>query len=101
MNRMVHFFFPNFVSSQLTLWHLDPLRASAFVPLPNWIQTRIDVVNIRGTGIDCFKWAVLAGMHPVDANAHHMSQYTEHVGKYDFSSIHSPVPLSSVGTFAE
>ena len=39
-------------------------------------------------------------MHPVDANAHRMSQYTEHVGKYDFSSLHFPVPLSSVGSFA-
>ena len=26
--------FSNFASLQLTLWHLDPLRASAFVPLP-------------------------------------------------------------------
>ena len=37
-------------------------------------------------------------MHPVDANAHRMSQYTEHVCKYDFSSTF-PVPLSSVGCF--
>ena len=29
-----------------------------------------------------------------------MSQYTEHVGTYDFSSLHFPVPLSSVGSFA-
>ena len=64
--------------------HLDPLRASAFVPLPNWIQTRRAVVNIKGTGNDCFKWDVLAVMHQVDANGDRMSQYTEHVGKYDF-----------------
>ena len=57
--------FSNFVSLQLSLWYLDPLRASAFVPLPNWIQTRRAVVNINWTGDDCFKWAVLAGMHPV------------------------------------
>ena len=56
--------FSNFVSLQLPLWHLDPLRANAFVPLPNWIQTRREVVNIRGTGNDCFKWALLACMHP-------------------------------------
>ena len=61
---------------------------------------RIAVLNIRGAGNDCFKWAVLAGMHPVDANAHCMSQYTEHVGKYDFSSLHFPVSLSSVGSSA-
>ena len=76
--------FSNFVSLQLSLWHLDPLRASAFVPFPNWMQTRRAVVNIRGTVNDCFKWTVLADMHPVDANGDRMSQYTEHVGKYDF-----------------
>ena len=38
-------------------------------------------------------------MHPVDDNAHRMSKYTEHVGKYDFSSLHFHVPLSSVGSF--
>ena len=41
--------FSNLFSLQLSLWHLDPLRASAIVPLPNWVQTRRDVVNIRGT----------------------------------------------------
>ena len=32
--------FSNFSSLQLTLWHLDPLRASAFVPVPRWIQQK-------------------------------------------------------------
>ena len=73
--------FPNFVSLQLSLWHPDPLRASAFVPLHNWIQTRRAVVNIRGTGNYCFKWAGFAGVYPVDANGDRMVQYTEHVGK--------------------
>ena len=67
--------FSKFVSLQLSLWHLDPLRASAFVPLPNWIQTRRAVVNIRWIGDDCFKWAVFAGMHPVDAYGDRMMCY--------------------------
>ena len=29
-----------------------------------------------------------------------MSQYIEHISKYDFSSLHFPVPLSSAGSFA-
>ena len=47
--------FSNFASLQLILWHLDPLRASAFVPLPHWIRERKAVVNVTGTGDDCFK----------------------------------------------
>ena len=29
-----------------------------------------------------------------------MSQYVEHINKYDFSSFHFLVPISSVGSFA-
>ena len=92
--------FSNFLSLRLTLWYLDPLRVSAFVPLPEWIQTRGAVVNVTGTGDDCFKWAVMAGMHPADDNVHRMSKYVEYTSKYDFSSLHFPVPHSSVGSFA-
>ena len=82
-------FFSNFVFLQLTLWHLDPLTAIAFVPLLNWIQTRRTLVNIRGTGNDCFKWAVLAGMYPVDIHEDRSCKYVEQV---DFSSLpfHTP-----------
>ena len=83
----------NFSSLQLTLWHLDPLRASAFVPLPHWIQAKKAVIDVTGTGDDCFKWVVFAGMHPVDRHADRMNQYVEHIDKYDFSSLHFPVPL--------
>ena len=44
------------------------------------------------TGEDCFKWAILAGMHHVDVHA-----YVEHMGKYDVSSLSFPV---HVGSFA-
>ena len=93
--------FSNFTSLQLTLGHLDPLRASAFLPLPRWIQAKRAVVNGIGTGDDCFKWAVLAGMHPVNDNAHRMDKYVEHVNKYDFPSLRFPVPLSSIASFAK
>ena len=68
--------FSHFESLQLTLWQLNPLRGSVYIPLPRWTQTQIPVVNVTG---DCFKWAVLAGMHPVDVNADRMGQYAEHM----------------------
>ena len=39
-------------------------------------------------------------MHPVDIHEDRRSKYVEHVGKYDFSSLHFPVPVSCVGSFA-
>ena len=67
--------FSNFASLQLKLRHLDPLRASAFVPLPHWIKAGRAVVNVTGTGDDCSKWDVLA------VSGDRMNQYVEHVDK--------------------
>ena len=93
--------FSHFASLQLTLWHLDPLRASAFVPLPSWISDKKATTKIIGTGNDCFKWAVLAGMHPTMAdNPNCMENYVEHACGYDFSSLCFPVSLTSFASFA-
>ena len=69
------------------------------VDLLLWIQAWRAVVNVVGTGDDCFKWAILVGMHPVEVNADHRGN-VEHMGKYDFSSLSFPVPLQAVGSFA-
>ena len=92
--------FSHFQDLQLTFWQLDPLRGSTYIPLPRWIQTRRAVINVTGTGDDCFKWAILAGMHPVNVNPHRRGMYAEHMRKYDFSSLSFPVPLQAVGSFA-
>ena len=84
----------------MTLWQLDPLRGFANIPLPRWIQKRRAVVNVAGTGDDCFKWTILAAMHPVDVHSDHRGKYVEHMGKYEFSSLSFPVPLQAVGPFA-
>ena len=92
--------FSNSQSLQLTLWQLDPLRGSAFTPLPRWIQTMRAAVNVAGTVNDCFKRGILAGMHPVDVKSDRRGKYVEHMGKYDFSPLPFPVPLEAVGFFA-
>ena len=47
--------FSHFKSLQLTLWQLDSLRGSAYIPLPIWIQVKVAVINVTDTGDDCFK----------------------------------------------
>ena len=51
---------------------------------------------------DCFKWVILAGMHPVDVNADRRGTYVEHMYdfEYHFSPLSFPVPLQAVGSFA-
>ena len=57
--------FSHFQDIQLTLWQLDPLRGSAYIPLPRWIQIRRAVFYVAGTGDDCFRWGIVGDMHPM------------------------------------
>ena len=43
----------------------------------------------------CFKWDILAGMHPVDVHADRRGKYVD-----DFSSLSFPVPLQAVDPLA-
>ena len=92
--------FSNFVSMELTLWHLGPLRASAFVPLPKWIRDKRAVTNVIGTGNDCFKWAVLAVLHPVAKHPNRQDSYLQFADMYEFETLTFPVPLQAIVPFA-
>ena len=91
----------NFVSMELTLWHLDPLRASALVSIPKWIRDKHAVTNVVGTGDDCFKWAVLAVLQPAAGNSQRMEIYLPYGNLYDFSNLNYPLPLSSITPIAK
>ena len=87
--------FSSFVLLELSLWQLDPLRPGTFIPLPKWIRDKRAVTNVVDTGDACFKWAVLAGLHPAS-----LEPKLAYVDKYDFSTLSYPVPLSSIAPFA-
>ena len=53
-----------------------------------------------GTGNDCFKWEVLAGLHPASDDPSLMENFVEYISDYDFSSLCFPVPLSSIAPLA-
>ena len=50
-------------SLDANLWELDPLKASSYHRLPQWIINKRAVRNIKNTDQECFKWAILAGLH--------------------------------------
>ena len=79
---------------------LGPIESKRLCSSPKWIKDKHAVTNIVGTGDDCFKWAVPAGLHPVADHPHRMENYIDHASNYDFSTLTFPVPLSAVVPFA-
>ena len=100
---------------------LNLTRGSSYIPLPDWISHKKAVINPRNEGDEeCFKWAVIAGLHHEDITSHpeRISNHRRFENNYDWSGVGTgedfvgedwkvknwgelefPVPLNSIVIF--
>ena len=94
------------IALDTTVWQLDPLRGSTYHALPQWIQDKYAVVNVKNLHDNkCFQWSVLAGLEkPTSKSQKHQTySYTKYVyeNKYDFTMLSLPVPLKDIPKFEQ
>ena len=81
------------------LFKYRPLVGSSYIPTPPELVSKHALVNPRNKDNECFKWAVLAALFPVEENTHRVSSYKPHVNKVDWSSLKFPVSLRQIREF--
>ncbi|KAJ8677568.1 hypothetical protein QAD02_013355 [Eretmocerus hayati] len=62
----------------------NPTRSGgSYIPLPHFIQKKHSCINVMNFNNQCFKWAILAAMHPVPRNDHPnwMNHYISYEGE--------------------
>lgn len=77
----------------------EPLKGSTFVELPANIRANKAVINPQNQDQECFKWSILAALHPAARHAERIQQYRQHENDLDFSNISFPVKIDDVKTF--
>ena len=55
MGRGSGWTFDHFKKLETSVWELDPLRASTYHPLPEWVINTKGVVNVQNSDTMCFK----------------------------------------------
>lgn len=70
-----------------------------FIPLPKNIGMRKAIINIQNVDNQCFKWAILSALHPVDIHAERVSAYKAYANQLNFSGINFPVELKDIEKF--
>ena len=68
-----------------------PIGGSSYLELPSDIFHTKAVVNIINENNECFKWCILAALHPALKNAQRISKYQEYKEELNFSGINFPV----------
>ena len=77
----------------------NPIKASSYIPLPDFIAKKKACINIVNTDNQCFKWALLSALHPVQYNYNQVSSYIQYEHELNFKGIQFPVDPKQITKF--
>ena len=76
-----------------------PLHGSSYVDIPRDVGNAKAVINVKNKDNMCFKWSVLAALHPVQKHSQRVSKYRECEREPNFDGISFPVSLKDITKF--
>lgn len=74
----------------------QPLKGSSYVELPSELKLSHACVNIKNTDNKCFKWCLLAHLHPAAKDANRTSKYLDYWNEIIDTGITYPVTLNDI-----
>lgn len=74
-------------------------NGAVHIKLPKFIADKKAVINVKNTDNECFKWAVLAALHPNIKNPNRVSKYYPFRNELNFENITFPVTLDQLNIF--
>ena len=72
---------------------------STFVKLPQDIQNKKALVNVKNTDKYCFLWSIMAALHPVDDNSCATSSYPHYSSELKYERINFQMRLIDIPKF--
>ena len=80
---------------------LNLTRGSSYVPLPDWLMKKKEIINPKNSDMECFKWAVIAAMkwEEIGNNPERVSKLRRYEGDFDWSDIEFPVSFRDINKF--
>eukprot|EP01052_Picozoa_sp_SAG31_P042300 SAG31_NODE_6678_length_1928_cov_2.726627_3_plen_376_part_01 len=74
-----------------------PLVGSSYVELPKKLKDKFAIVNVKNDDNECFKWAVLSALYPVERHACRVSKYKDIDHGLKFTQF--PMPITDLEKF--
>ena len=83
---------------QIIVNQYQPITGGSYIPLPDFVANKKACINVKNEDDLCFRYAILAALHPPAKNAERVSKYKD---DHDivFAGLEYPVRVNSIDTF--
>lgn len=87
------------IDLELNLHKNNPFKGSSYLPLPEVIQKKHAVINIKNDDDACFAWAVVSALHPKTKNSNRTTNYPHYKDKLNLKDINFPIKMRDIPIF--
>jgi hypothetical protein len=92
--------FVRIVSQAIDIVKYTPVKGSSYIDLPVYLKNKKAIINVKNLNDnECFKWAVLASIHPVQKDADRITKYKDYTDELIFTGIEFPVKIDDIAKF--
>lgn len=77
----------------------QPMSASSYIDLPDWVKAKKAVVNVQNEDNKCFLWAVLSALYPAEKDAQRVSKYSKYMNELNIQGLDFPMCLKDIHKF--
>ena len=93
------FVFDEFLYLDVNFHQLNLMRGSSYLPLPDWLARKNEIVNHHNDDEECFKWSVIAVENAGMKDPQRVSNLRKFMDNYDWSGLEFPVSIKDIGRF--
>ena len=92
-------YFKEVIRLEIHIVDYKPMKGASYIPLPEFIQKKNAIINIKNEDDKCFLWSVLRYLHPVQKNGERINDLKKYENDLNFKQINFPVQVKDITKF--
>ena len=92
-------YFKEIIKLEIHIVVYKPMKGGSYIPLPEFIQKKNAIINIKNKDDKCFLWSVLRYLHPVLKNGERINDLKKYENDLNFKQINFPVEVKDITKF--
>ena len=92
-------YFKEVISLEIHIVEYKPMRGGSYIPLPEFIQKKSAIINIKNEDEQCFLWSVLRYLYPKEIHGERLTDLKKYENDLNFKGIDFPVKVKDITKF--
>ena len=92
-------YFNEVIRLEIHIVEYKPMKGGSYIPLPEFIQKKNAIINIKNEDDKCFLWSVLRYLHPKEIHGERLRDLKKYENDLNFKQINFPVKVKDVTKF--